>query len=189
MKRYGGPLNRSKERGFTLLEMLIAVVILGILAMIIIPQFTASTDDAKVAAVKADLSALRSAVETYYQQHNGSYPGVKKVDGAAAEAADCATAFGLQLTQYSLISGVTGPDKEDTTKFPAGSTIYGPYVKGGSLPVNPFNQLNNVKCDNTVTDITTRTPDGTTGWMFYMKTGILIANDNLSSGGVNHSTY
>jgi general secretion pathway protein G len=190
MDTHKGRMRRlGADRGFTLLEMLIAVVILGILAMIIIPQFTASTDDAKSATVKADLSALRSAIETYYQQHNGSYPGVMKTDGTAGDATSCATAFGLQLTQYSLIGGVTGPDKADAGKFPANSTIYGPYVKGGSLPVNPFNNKADVVCDNTVTDITTRAADGNTGWKFYMKTGILIANDNLSSGGTAHSAY
>lgn len=183
-------MDRCRERGFTLLEMLIAVVILGILAMIIIPQFTASTDDAKVAAVKADLSAMRSAIEVYYQQHNGKYPGLVSIDGSTAGTADtCGKAgavgdFAKQLVWFSEINGKAASDSADLT-----APLYGPYVKGGSLPVNPFNNKSDVLCDDSATDLAERTADGTTGWKFFMKTGILIANDNLKSGDVNHSTY
>ena len=70
--------------GFTLIEMLIVIIILGILAMVIIPQITVSQEDAKVSTLKTNLTGIRSAIELYYAQHNNIYPGVKKTDGTTA---------------------------------------------------------------------------------------------------------
>ncbi len=65
MKRRARQGSRSGRGAFTLIEMLIVIVILGILAMVIIPQVSTSTDDAKLATLQANLSAMRSAVELY----------------------------------------------------------------------------------------------------------------------------
>jgi len=160
-----------REAGFTLVELLIVVIILGALAAIAIPQFTTSTDDAKLSALDTSLAELRSAVELYYHQHNGAYPGAKKdTDGSpVGSAAEAATAFVNQLTLYSDENGVTSKKKDATHK-------YGPYIKK-ALPKNPFNNLNTVVCDIVEDDITKVASDGSSGWKFYVKTGRLIAND------------
>ena len=73
---------RTNQKGFTLLEMLIAVVILGILAMVVIPQVKSSSDDARVSATKSDLSSVRNALENYSSQHNNTYPGAVSSAGS-----------------------------------------------------------------------------------------------------------
>ena len=65
-------INRAK-RGFTLIEILIVVVILGILAAIVIPQFTDAADDAQLAAVQSQIQTIRGQVELFNVQ-TGSYP-------------------------------------------------------------------------------------------------------------------
>ncbi|MFK7816701.1 MAG: prepilin-type N-terminal cleavage/methylation domain-containing protein, partial [Gammaproteobacteria bacterium] len=50
----------NQLKGFTLVELLIVVIILAILAAIIVPQFSASTNDAKAAALQSNLANLRS---------------------------------------------------------------------------------------------------------------------------------
>lgn len=172
-------MDRCRERGFTLLEMLIAVIVLGILAMVIIPQITVSSDDAKVSAVKADLSAIRSAIEMYYQQHNSTYPPC--TDDATGTPGN----FTLALTLYSDASGATAATKDATH-------IYGPYIKSDRLPINPFNNSNFVAC-NTATAVNDRTPvsakTATHGWSYAPATGVFFANDNGMSSSIAHTTY
>jgi general secretion pathway protein G len=57
------------RRGFTLIEILIVVVILGILAAIVIPQFTDASDEASVASLQTQLQTIRSQIELYNVQH------------------------------------------------------------------------------------------------------------------------
>ena len=178
---------RSGQSGFSLLEMLIAVVILGILAMIIVPQITISTDDVKVSTIKTNLAQMRNSIERYYQQHTGAYPGAIKNDGSGAvgSAAEAAAAFSDQLLKYSQTNGKASSDSAALT-----APLFGPYIKGGALPPNPFNNLNTVKCDITTTDINaTRTADNSVGWQFVVKTGVLFASDTGSSGGIAHVNY
>lgn len=174
------------QEGFTLIEMIIVIIVLGILAMIIIPQITVSTEDAKVSTLKTSLTGLRNAIELYYHQHNNVYPGMKKTDGSetdVATAAEAATAFVDQLIKYTEKSGKAAGDSATLT------APLGPYIKGGKLTTNPFDEDNDILCDITTTDITTRTADSTTSWKFYCKTGVLIANDGGSTGGTAHADY
>ncbi|HEV8542974.1 MAG TPA: type II secretion system major pseudopilin GspG [Verrucomicrobiae bacterium] len=62
-----------RERAFTLMELLIVVVILGILAATIIPQFFGSTSDARVARAKADIASLETVLDTF-NLHMDRYP-------------------------------------------------------------------------------------------------------------------
>jgi prepilin-type N-terminal cleavage/methylation domain-containing protein len=164
------------DSGFTLIEILIVVVLLGILATIIVPQISVSSDDAKLNTLKTNLGNLRSAIEIYYWQHGNRYPGqYDEANGTAAlgNAGDAVDAFVAQLTQYSDANGKTSVNSGTTT------FSFGPYLREG-LPTNPFNGSNEVTCDVTTTDVTARTavPGDNTGWRFYTKTGILIANDS-----------
>jgi prepilin-type N-terminal cleavage/methylation domain-containing protein len=160
----------ANKQGFTLVELLIVVIILGILAAVAIPQFGSSTDDAKLSTLQSNLSSLRNATELYYVEHNSVYPGeVMETDGSAAAVGSCPQAFSMQLTRYSNPAGVTSNSSSAGAK--------GPYLKKVTIPANPFNQLNTVKCDITTNDITSVTTDNTTGWLFYTQTGRLVAND------------
>lgn len=159
------------QAGFTLIEMLIVVIILGILAMLIIPQVSVSTDDARLNTLSSNLGSMRNAIELYYHQHNETYPGRNDNAGTATVvAAVAATAMLEQLTQYTDINGDVAVARDATH-------IYGPYLKSNTLPMNPYNNDNTVVCDTTTNDITDRTPGGTNGWRFYTLTGVLMAND------------
>lgn len=66
---------RVKYKGFTLVELLIVIVIIGILASIVIARFTGATKDAKETSLKGNLSGLRSQVEIYRARSSSdSYP-------------------------------------------------------------------------------------------------------------------
>jgi prepilin-type N-terminal cleavage/methylation domain-containing protein len=62
------------RHGFTLVEILIVVVILGILAAVVIPQFTNASSDASSASLRSQLHAIRSQIELYRVRHQGILP-------------------------------------------------------------------------------------------------------------------
>ena len=68
------PRIRKKTRGFTLIEILIVVVILGILAAIVVPQFTNATEQAEETAAHSQLNVLRGQVSLYFAKHGTVSP-------------------------------------------------------------------------------------------------------------------
>ena len=64
---------RNKERGFTLVEMMVVIVIIGLLATIVIINVMPATDRAANARVRADLATIEQAVEMY-RLDNLRYP-------------------------------------------------------------------------------------------------------------------
>ena len=64
----------KSRRGFTLIEILIVVVILGILAAIVIPQFTDAAQDASASSARSQLQTMRSQIELYRVQNSGQIP-------------------------------------------------------------------------------------------------------------------
>ena len=179
MKQFYTMRQNAAKRAFTLVELLIVVIIIGILAAVAVPQFGDSATDAKVSALGSNLAAVRNAIELYYHQHNSKYLGIitthKAGAAAAAAHADVGEAFAYQLTMYSNAAGHTS-DTKDTVNFP-----YGPYLRQG-MPHNPLPAANAV---NSAADVTVGTAAGpitaeadpATGWHFSSETGIFIANN------------
>jgi prepilin-type N-terminal cleavage/methylation domain-containing protein len=170
----------KNQAGFTLIEMLIVVIILGTLAMIIIPQVSVSTEDAKLSGLRTNLSTVRNAIELYYHQHGQTYPGRKETDGGGNDTSngDMPDAFVDQLTKFTEGSGKADGDYTALT-----APIYGPYLKTVKLPENPYNNKDTATCDLGVTDVTTRvaTPADNTGWKYYANTGVFIANNSAAN--------
>lgn len=166
----------KNQEGFTLIEMLVVVIILGILAMIIVPQISVSTDDARLNTLQTNLNSIRSAIEVYAAQHANRYPGMySEADGTTAVADDAAAkaAFLAQLTQFTDVNGMVSGTKDTTYK-------YGPYLKTGTLPPNPFNENTDIVVDFDQADITAaRAPAGAgEGWQYYAPIGVFFANDS-----------
>ena len=63
----------SLDRGFTLIEIMVVITILGILAALIVPRVVGRTDDARIAAARQDIASVMQALKLY-RLDNGRYP-------------------------------------------------------------------------------------------------------------------
>lgn len=63
----------KRPRGFTLIEIMVVITILGILAALIVPRVVGRTDDARITAAKTDISAILQALKVY-RLDNSRYP-------------------------------------------------------------------------------------------------------------------
>ena len=147
------------KSGFTLVEILIVVVILGILAAIVIPQFTEASTEAKTSSLVSDLQTVRSQIELYKIQHNDNYPGT--VSGVT---------FTQALTGYTLADGTLA-----ASQTPGQTGVYGPY-----LQKIPSNQFCAVAANQTKVNIGTAVTDGSSGWNFSTTTGVFTAGDSAA---------
>jgi general secretion pathway protein G len=120
---------RKGNKGFTLIEILIVVIILGILAAIVIPQFTNASRDAKQSALVTMVQSMRSQIALFKLQHNDFLPGAAPLVGNGG-AFNSAT-FWSQMTEYTSVTGtfVVGGPKDATY-------AHGPYMQ--SIPKNPL---------------------------------------------------
>ncbi|MFI5380231.1 MAG: prepilin-type N-terminal cleavage/methylation domain-containing protein [Tepidisphaerales bacterium] len=101
---------RYTKRGFTLVEILIVVIILGILAAIVIPQFTNASQDARKSSLVSQLQTLRSQIELFKLQHGDQLP-------------DLATSWD-PLTTVTTYNGVNfGPYMQAVPKNPLNNLI------------------------------------------------------------------
>ena len=105
---------RGNRRGFTLVEILIVVAILGILAALVIPQFTSAAATSRENSLKMDLHRIRVQLEIYIQQHDGRPPTLAN--------------FTDQLTKATNLAG-------DTAAVGTPGYRFGPYIQ--AVPINP----------------------------------------------------
>ena len=146
---------RAKS-GFTLVEILIVVVILGILAAIVIPQFTEASTEAKTSSLCTDLQTMRSQIELYKIQHNDALPSM----AVAAAGGDNA------LTLTTLVDG--------SVVVAGTADSYGPYVQ--KIPTNQFNDLDLIRVEALAVSTAGA---NTAGWVFNTLTGAFNADDNV----------
>lgn len=149
----------SQLAAFTLVEILIIVVLLGIIAMVAVPQFTTASEDAKEASLLSTIKVLRKQIALYKAEHGGRGPH----EGIAAigdEPTD-------RLTKRTDAAGNVDPDGP-----------YGPYIS--SWPANPFAKESVAKAI-TIGNIAKPPRNGMTGWYYDVNTCIISAN-SLTGG-------
>ncbi|MCF7959067.1 MAG: prepilin-type N-terminal cleavage/methylation domain-containing protein [Phycisphaerae bacterium] len=171
----------KKNHAFSLVELVIVIVILGIIAAIAIPRISSGSKNAGESALKANLATMRNGVAWYYAEHFNTWPGAKKDDGTGVAANDAVT-FAKQLSLYSDATGKVSTDKD--AAFP-----YGPYVRGGipgvTLGVSAGKNDIVVK-----TDASPLAADDSSAWMYNVTTGELIMNSTaVGNDGKAYSTY
>ncbi len=139
-------MQSRKRGGFTLVEILIVVVILGILAAIVIPQFTNASESAKASSLTTQLSTIRAQLELAQIQHQGEYPNLS--------------------ANWDFLTTVTDPMSDASGNYTAADSDtddVGPYLQ--QPPVNPF--------ENSAT--VSGTAAAGVGWVYNQSTGQITA--------------
>jgi len=145
-------------KAFTLVEILIVVVLLGIMAAIVIPSVARSGSTARESALASDVSLLRRFVLIYKSHHLEIAPGYPNGNTTASPTGDV---FMEQATLSSNAGGRTAA--VGTPGFP-----YGPYLS--RLPANPLNNLSAVQMVSNDTPFPAAADDSH-GWICKPQTG------------------
>jgi len=89
------PRTTQRGLGFTLIEVLIVVVILGVLAGIVIAQFSATPQESRATTARASLKAVRSQIELYSYNNNAPPPSIQALfdDGYLATSPTAPAGF------------------------------------------------------------------------------------------------
>jgi prepilin-type N-terminal cleavage/methylation domain-containing protein len=157
-------MNAKKNKGFSLVELVIVVVIIGILAAIAIPRLSRGASGAGDSALHGNLKVLRTAIDLYASEHGGKYPPL----------ADVTT----QLTGFSddALGAVLTKPANDTTH------VYGPYLR--AVPALP------VSAKKGSTAIAAADGAGV-GWLYNVDTGVITPNTGteVDAKGVAYSSY
>lgn len=146
---------KQKQKGFTLVELIVVIAIIGVLAGVMLPKYFGFTDDARKAAAVSEAKSIRSIAETYYAKNN-VWPLVTSALAPVAMKAGATGFANGTATSVLAPNPATGPAIASPTFKGAisvsGPAVYPPVVITALPPADgAFNYTSNtghtVTCD------------------------------------------
>ncbi len=129
---------KRNNKGFTLIELMIVVAIIGILAAVAMPRFANLIRKSNEGATKGKLGALRSALSIYYADNEGTWPDGLAEMCAILDDAGSASKYLNEIPKRKVMGGYGGDDtaSEVDGSTPDGTTgwMYSPTT--GDVMVN-----------------------------------------------------
>jgi general secretion pathway protein G len=167
----------AHRAAFTLVEVLVVVVIIGVLAAIVVPQFTSAAASARHSILRDDLRFLRTQIASYAAQHHGVHPGYPGGDVRQSPDADM---FVAQLTQFTNEWGAVSPTK--TAQHHLGIYL-------SRMPDNPVTSNADLRIIAADAAFPTEA-HGEEGWVYQPSTGKIAANvEGEDAGGTAFIDY
>ena len=114
----------QEEAGFTLLELIVVVAVIGILAAIVVPQIGGIQDNANVNSTKASLSSIQTALEEYkLTTDNSKYPGeLSELDVGASDFDYTHFDDQTEYVVFKEVNGITYYTNSTQSKIATGDT-------------------------------------------------------------------
>ena len=141
MKKY----SKRSARGFTLIELMIVVAIIGILAAIAIPKFADLVTRSKESSVKGSLGSVRSAVSIYYSDNEGTFP----TDLNIGLTTNSKYLQAMPTVSIPPVTAQSNPGHTNLSNVAAGSAVDGTLGDGTDIwyYTNSGNNMGNVTVD------------------------------------------
>ena len=171
------PSSAPARRPFSTVELLIALVILGGLLWVIVPQFTSAAFESRDATLKDALRYVRTQITMYQSQHGDVPPGYPS--GQLSSAPDAAT-FIAEMTRYTDEQGRVSATQSDIYHL-------GPYLS--EMPANPISSESAILV---VAGASMPEPDPSQpyGWIYNPQTLQIIPNlGGKDEEGVAYASY
>lgn len=145
---------KPRSKGLTLVEVGIVILMLAIVSLLVVPEFSQASPDVQEANLVDGLHALRQAVREYREDHDGRLPDAERLLA--------------QLTLPTNARGEIAPEGGDRADY-----RFGPYLK--AIPANPFV---NSRVSRDI-EVGREAPGGgNAGWYFNVRTGVIHADDD-----------
>jgi len=123
------------QRAFTLVELLVVIVMLGVLAALVVPKFSGATDNARSAATQSTLAGVRTAVATFRMNAvingNDPFPTLAELTG------NTVVKFDIPPNPYTGVGGVQAVSQgqaNSRTVVSEGSAGWNYYFNNGATP-------------------------------------------------------
>jgi prepilin-type N-terminal cleavage/methylation domain-containing protein len=165
-------------RGYTLIELLIVLVILGILAAVVLPRLDTFQAGTKDVTLTSDLSLIRNAIEHYKVTHNGDHPDMDpaaqltgQTDRTGALLSQSLEALEAPAGKSSMDGRVGARSQEQQRVASAPIQGLGPFLRP-PFPANPVNELATIL----IVDRLPEQADGSTGWFYVRSSGVIRPN-------------